>query len=89
MTLKPVNPLALQSRATDAPLVRLVWYVAGLGAMVVAATAAARDLPLDQWIGQAWLMIAGSVLTFLVAGFFVDRAMRYPGTRSGFVVTRT
>ena len=27
MTLKPVNPLALQSRATDAPLVRLVWYV--------------------------------------------------------------
>ena len=86
MTLKPVNPLALQSRATDAPLVRLVWYVAGLGAMVAAATAAARDLPLDQWIGQAWLMIAGSVLTFLVAGFFVDRAMRYPGTRSGFVV---
>lgn len=86
MTLKPINPLALQSRATDAPLVRTLWYFVGVVAMVALATAAARDLPLDRWIGDAWVMIVASVAAFLAAGFFVDRAMRYPGTRSGFVV---
>ncbi|MBX3354340.1 MAG: sugar transferase [Phycisphaeraceae bacterium] len=86
MTLKPVNPLALQSRATDAPLVRALWYLLGVTAMVGLATAAAYDITLDRWIGQAWVMIVASVAAFLVAGFFIDRAMRYPGTRSGFTV---
>lgn len=86
MTLKPINPLALQSRATDAPLLRTLWYAFGLAAMVGGATAAAYDTTLDRWIGDAWVMIVASVAAFLAAGFFVDRAMRYPGTRSGFVV---
>jgi len=86
VTLKPVNPLALQSRATDAPLVRTLWYVLGLAAMIGGATAAASDQTLDRWIGEAWVMIIASVGAFLASGFFVDRAMRYPGTRSGFVV---
>lgn len=86
MTLKPVNPLALQSRATDAPLLRSLWYLLGLTAMVGGATAAAYDITLDRWIGDAWVMILASVTAFLAAAFFIDRAMRYPGTRSGFVV---
>lgn len=86
MTLKPVNPLALQSRATDAPVRRALWYLVGLAAMVGLGTLAAMDQPLDRWIGEAWVMILASVAAFLAAGFFVDRAMRYPGTRSGFVV---
>ncbi|MBM4113788.1 MAG: hypothetical protein FJ253_10560, partial [Phycisphaerae bacterium] len=86
MTLKPINPLALQSRATDSPLLRTIWYALGLAAMAGLATLAAMDQALDQWIGVAWVMILASVGAFLAAGFFVDRAMRYPGTRSGFVV---
>ncbi len=86
MTLKPINPLALQSRATDTPILRALWYAAGLAAMVGLATAVAMDLSLDRWIGNAWVMILASVGAFIAAGFFVDRAMRYPGTRSGFVV---
>jgi len=86
VTLKPINPLALQSRATDTPVLRALWYLVGLAAMVGLATFAAMDQSLDRWIGVAWVMILASVGAFLAAGFFVDRAMRYPGTRSGFVV---
>lgn len=86
MTLKPINPLALQSPSTDAPLLRTLWYAVGLAAMVGLASAVAYDNTLDRWIGEAWVMILGSVGAFLAAGFFIDRAMRYPGTRSGFVV---
>ena len=86
MTLKPVNPLALQSRATDAPLLRSLWYLLGLTAMVGGATAAAYDITLDRWIGDAWVMILASVTAFLAAAFFIDRAMRYPGTRSGRLI---
>jgi len=86
VTLKPINPLALQSRATDAPLVRTLWHLFGLAAMVGLSSAAAYDTSLDRWVGEAWVMILASVGAFLSAGFFIDRAMRYPGTRSGFVV---
>lgn len=86
MTLKPVNPLALQNRATDGPLIRMVWYLTGIAAMVGLASFAAQDQTLENWVGHAWVMILASVGAFLAAGFFIDRTMRYPGTRSGFTV---
>lgn len=88
MATRTLNPVRVPAARLGGGASNRIWLAAGVcgtTALSVALLHLLNDQDFSTTLGEAWIMISGSMICFCVTSFLTDRAIQYPGQKSSFV----
>ena len=89
MQSRTLTPVRIPSAALGRSMADQIWFWSGLvgilGSSCLLLWLLSSSSSVGAIIQSAWLMLAGSVIAFLVTAVLLDRTLRFPGSRSSLV----
>ena len=88
MASRTLSPVRVPAARLGGGSSNRIWFIVGLSITTALSVALLDILSGEDFrstISEAWFMIAGSILSFVVTSFLIDRTVQYPGNKSSFV----